>query len=158
MENVNEIKIAVAAGLAMLTALWGWFGWLVVLFVACLLIDYVCGSAIAMKNGAWSSATARAGIWHKTGCIIAVMVAGLADLLIGAILDNLPVALPFSYSVLICPLVVIWYILTEMGSIVEHAVNMGAPVPEFLRRMLAITKDAIDEAGDRMTDGGDDNG
>lgn len=33
MNNVNEFKAAVAAGIAVLTALWGWFGWLVVLFV-----------------------------------------------------------------------------------------------------------------------------
>ena len=30
MDHVNRIKAAVTAVLGLLTALWGWFGWLVV--------------------------------------------------------------------------------------------------------------------------------
>lgn len=156
MEHVNEFKLALAACAAALTALWGWFGWIVLALVFLMIVDYVCGSAIAMKEHAWSSATARAGIWHKCGCILAVVVAGMADLIIGQILGNLPLELPFAYSVLFCPTVVVWYILTEMGSILENAVKMGAPVPAFLKKVLDLTLDAVDEAGERIVDGGTD--
>lgn len=156
MEHVNEFKLALAACAAALTALWGWFGWIVLALVFLMIVDYVCGSAIAMKEHAWSSATARAGIWHKCGCILAVVVAGMADLIIGQILGNLPLELPFAYSVLFCPMVVVWYILTEMGSILENAVKMGAPVPAFLKKSLELTLDAVDEAGERIVDGGTD--
>lgn len=154
MEHVNEFKLALAACAAALTALWGWFGWIVLALVFLMIVDYVCGSAIAMKEHAWSSATARAGIWHKCGCILAVGVAGMADLIIGQILGNLPLELPFTYSVLFCPMVVVWYILTEMGSILENAVKMGAPVPAFLKKALDLTLDAVDDAGERIVDGG----
>ena len=55
MEKVTEIKAAAAAGIAVLTALWGWFGWLVVLFAVCMIADYLTGSAAAMRKGEWSS-------------------------------------------------------------------------------------------------------
>lgn len=149
MENVTHAKAAVAAAVAVLTALWGWFGWLVVLFVGCMAVDYLTGSAAAMRRGEWSSASARDGIWHKCGSIIVVMVAGAADLLIGTMLGHLPgVVLPFEYTVLLCPLVTVWYTLTELGSIVENAVALGAPVPAWLTKMLSAAKDAVDKLGE----------
>lgn len=149
MENVTHAKAAVAAAVAVLTALWGWFGWLVVLFVGCMAVDYLTGSATAMRRGEWSSASARDGIWHKCGSIIVVMVAGAADLLIGTMLGHLPgVVLPFEYTVLLCPLVTVWYTLTELGSIVENAVALGAPVPAWLTKMLDAAKDAVDKLGE----------
>lgn len=149
MENVTHAKAAVAAAVAVLTALWGWFGWLVVLFVGCMAVDYLTGSAAAMRRGEWSSASARDGIWHKCGSIIVVMVAGAADLLIGTMLGHLPgVVLPFEYTVLLCPLVTVWYTLTELGSIVENAVALGAPVPQWLQKALAAAKDAVDKLGE----------
>ena len=149
MENVTHAKAAVAAAVAVLTALWGWFGWLVVLFVGCMAVDYLTGSAAAMRRGEWSSASARDGIWHKCGSIIVLMVAGAADLLIGTMLGHLPgVVLPFEYTVLLCPLVTVWYTLTELGSIVENAVALGAPVPAWLTKMLNAAKDAVDKLGE----------
>lgn len=149
MNNVNEFKAAVAAGIAVLTALWGWFGWLVVLFVAAMAADYLTGTAAAMQKGNWSSKEARDGIFHKVGSIVVVAVAGGADLLIGMIVDHLPgVTLPFEYTVLLCPLVVVWYTLTELGSIVENAVSLGAPCPAWLKKALAAAKDAVDKIGD----------
>ena len=148
MENVTHAKAAVAAAVAVLTALWGWFGWLVVLFVGCMAVDYLTGSAAAMRRGEWSSASARDGIWHKCGSIIVVMVAGAADLLIGTMLGHLPgVVLPFEYTVLLCPLVTVWYTLTELGSIVENAVALGAPCPPWLTRILKAAQEAVDQAG-----------
>ncbi len=149
MNNVNEFKAAIAAGVAVLTALWGWFGWLVIIFIACMALDYLTGTAAAMARGEWSSAAARTGIRHKAGSIVVVMVAGVADLLIGTLLGHIPgVSLPFEYTTLLCPLVVVWYTLTELGSIVENAVNLGAPVPQWLKKMLSAAKDAVDKLGE----------
>ena len=157
MDKINQFKLLLAACAAALAALWGWFGWVVLALVFLMGVDYLCGSVIAMKEHRWSSEAARSGIWHKCGCVLAVLVSGLADLLLGVILGNLPVALPFQYSVFFCPMVVVWYILTEMGSVLEHAVSMGAPVPAFLRKALAVTMAAVNEAGEHMVDGGNEN-
>ena len=47
-------------------------------------------------------------------------------------------------------LVLAWYILMELGSITENVGKMGAPVPPWLRRAIAILKDTVDEAGNKI--------
>ncbi len=152
MERINEVKAVVAAMFAAVSAWLGWFGWLVVIYAVSMVIDYAVGSALAGKRGEWKSKRAREGIWHKGGSIIVVLVAGLADLLLGLIINNIPsITLPFTYSVFLCPVVLVWYILTELGSIVENAGEMGAPVPGFLRRIIAVLHDTVEDAGDKLT-------
>lgn len=151
MDKVNAFKATVSAVCAALTALWGWFGWVVFAWVCFMAIDYLTGSAAACKNGEWSSSAAREGIWHKVGQIVAVMVAGLLDLVVGHLLGNIPVTLPFTYTVLICPLVVTWYILTEAGSIIENAGALGAPIPSWMAKTVDTLQDAVDEAGEKIT-------
>ena len=152
MEHINSFKAAVAAVCAALTALWGWFGWLVVAWIVCMIIDYATGSAAALRAGKWSSKTARDGIWHKLGSVVAVIVAAVLDMVIGRLLAHVPgVELPFAYTVLLCPLVVIWYILTEAGSIIENAGALGAPIPAWLTKMIAALESKVDQAGDNMS-------
>lgn len=151
-ENITAIKATTTAIIGCLTAFWGWLGWLVVGWVALMLLDYITGTAAAMKAGEWSSKIAREGIWHKLGMIAVVMVAAGADLLIGLVLGHLPVvALPFEFSGFVCPLVLVWYCVTELGSMAENAVDMGAPVPSWLKKMLASSKEAMDKAGEALT-------
>jgi hypothetical protein len=38
----------------------------------------------------------------------------------------------------------LWYIITELGSIIENAGKLGAPVPDWLKRYLKDYKDKID--------------
>lgn len=152
MEQVNKIKAWFAGVAGALTGLWGWMGWLVIGWVACMALDYVTGSMAAAKAGQWSSQKAKEGIWHKAGMVVVVLVAAGADLLIGAVLAHLPVIqIPFEYAGLVCPIMLVWYIITELGSAGENAVKMGAPVPKWLPKLLAVGKDAVDKAGDGFT-------
>ncbi len=150
MEHVNHIKAAVTAVLGLLTALWGWFGWLVIAWIVAMLLDYLTGSAAAIKAGEWSSKLARDGLWHKGGCVANVALAGLLDLVLGLLLANMGAVLPFRYTVILCPLMVTWYILTEAGSIAENAGKMGAPIPKWLRRTIAALKDTVDIVGGKV--------
>ena len=88
-EKITLWKGAFTTAMAMLTALWGWFGWLIVAWV----------------------------VWQ---------------------------ALPFTYTVFLCPLVVGWYLLTEVGSIIENAGAMGAPLPQWLKKAVAALRDQVD--------------
>ena len=152
MEYINGLKAAVAALCAALTALWGWFGWVVVAWIVCMIIDYATGSAAALRAGEWSSKSARDGIWHKLGSVVAVIVAAILDTVLGHLLANLPgVELPFTYTVLLCPLVVIWYILTEAGSIIENAGALGAPIPTWLTKMIETLESKVDQTGDGIS-------
>ncbi len=52
-DNMLAIKTTVAAVIAMLTALWGWFGWLVIAWVFLMAAVYWLGHAITsgLENG-----------------------------------------------------------------------------------------------------------
>ena len=54
------------------------------------------------------------------------------------------------------PLVLAWYIITELGSILENAVKMGAKVPEWLVKMLKASANMVEHAGDGSVTGLDD--
>ena len=140
MDHINGFKAAVAAVLGCLTALWGWFGWLVV--------------AAALKAGKWSCKAAREGLWHKVGAMAAVLVAAILDGVLGLILDHIPaLTLPFDYTVFLTVLVLVWYILTELGSIVENAGRLGAPLPAWLSKAIAALESGVDSTGDKLTQG-----
>lgn len=156
-EYIKQIKVTIVSVVGILTGLWGWLGWLVVGWICCMILDYVTGTAAAAKGGEWSSARAREGIWHKAGMIVVVIVAAGADLLICIVLEHLPlVQMPIQYSGLICPVVLVWYIITELGSMAENAVAMGARVPGWLVGFLAAGLDAVDKAGETLTSHSDD--
>ena len=153
MEHINGFKAAVAAVVGCLTALWGWFGWLVVAWVVCMLLDYGTGPAAALRAGEWSSKVARDGL----GAVVAVLVAAILDGVIGLILANIPaLELPFRYEVFASVLVLVWYIMTELGSIVENVGALGAPVPAWLRKAIAALESTVDGAGDKLGSGQDD--
>ena len=45
----------------------------------------------------------------------------------------------------VLPVVLVWYIFTELGSIAENAAAMGAPVPGWLVRILAQGKEGAEK-------------
>ena len=152
MEHINGIKATVVGVLGFLTALWGWFGWLVVAWVACMVLDYATGSAAALRAGEWSSKTARDGLWHKLGAIVAVLVAAILDGVIRLVLEHIPaLKLPFEYTVFVSVLVLVWYILTELGSIIENAGKLGAPIPAWLAAAIKVLGSSVDKAGETVT-------
>ena len=126
-------------------------------WIGCMVLDYLTGSLAAAKEGEWSSGRAREGIWHKAGMIVVVAVSAGVDMLLSLVLAHLPlVTLPFEYAGLVCPVVLVWYIVTELGSMAENAIAMGAPAPQWLIRLLAMSKSAVDMAGEKL--GGEDGG
>ena len=143
-EKAQEIKGAVAAIVAFLTALWGWIGWAVIIWLGCILLDYVAGSFAAKKQENWSSAVARAGLWHKLGEIFAVMVAAMCDIALKVIVAGAGIAVPFEIGPMVTPIVLLWYILTEIGSIIENCGKLGAPVPSWFKQKVDHYKDSID--------------
>ena len=147
MDNNNiflAVKAAIVGIFGAFGAAFGWLGWLVLAWVACMVVDYISGSSAAMQAGQWSSAKARSGIWHKGGMLVVVVVAAVADNVLALVLANIP-GLPIEYTVLLLPMVLVWYILTELGSILENAAAMGSDVPPFLIRILASAKDKVEE-------------
>ena len=143
-----EAKVAITAFFTAISAFLGWQGVMALVWVIAMAIDYITGTAAAMKNGEWCSATARQGLWHKGGMLVVVIVAFIADCVLSVICEHLPVGIVWT-SILL-PLVLAWYIITELGSILENAVKMGAAVPGWMVKMLKVGLQAINEVGEKI--------
>lgn len=155
--KATEIKAILTAALAFLTALWGWLGWMILLFICAILLDYLTGSWAAKAKGEWSSKIAREGLWHKLGEIVALLVAALCDIAIDVILQSTaaPLIGDVTYGCYITMVVAIWYIFTEAGSIAENAEELGAKVPKWLTTgigRLQQKADNVEIFGDPVPD------
>ena len=146
-DNLMTFKAAIAAFFTALGAFLGWQGIMAMVWVAAMALDYLTGTAAACRAGEWSSRTAREGLWHKGGMIVVVIVAAIADGIMAVICANIPIGL--EWPVLILPLVLAWYILTELGSILENAVKMGAAVPDWLVKLLKTGLDAVNDSANK---------
>ena len=154
-EKLRNLKLGLAGLAGAVSAVFGWMGWLVILWVGCMGADYVTGTLAAAKEGRWSSGKAREGLWHKGGMLFVVLAALALDALVGLVTAHLPgVSLPFAYRFLLAPLVLCWYVVTELGSIAENALAMGAPCPAFLQKALEVAQAGLEAAGDGAADAG----
>lgn len=149
--KVIEIKAALSAFFALAGTFLGWKGILLMVWVGCMALDYLSGSLAAHKNGEWNSARAREGLFHKGGMILAVLVAMMFDACLAIVGITMPV-LHMTWPGIIYPLVLAWYIITELGSILENSIAMGAACPAWLAKGLKITAASLDKAGDAVTE------
>jgi len=147
-EYITNQKAALWGLLSGLTLALGWKGILVLAWVTLMGLDYLTGTFAAMKGGSWSSRKAREGAWHKCGAIIVVMVSAICDGVLGVICGNIPLV-NIRWPGLLLPLILAWYILTELGSILENAITLGAKAPHWLTAALEITLKAVDDLGDK---------
>ena len=148
-DKVTEIKAAVTGAIAFVTALIGPIGWIVIVWIFSMLLDYLTGSWAALSHGDWDSAVARQGLWHKLGSIVAVLITAMLDISLGVILPQLGIAYDY---IILTPIVCLWYLLTELGSMVENIDKLGAPVPDFLRSMIKKVKGKVDSIGEENTE------
>ena len=150
-DKASQIRALITLILGFFTALWGWLGWAVAVFIAAMLMDYVTGSLAARARGEWSSAAARQGLWHKAGEIAALLVAALCDIAVEVLLHSAAAPLLSDTQLPHCLtlLVALWYTFTELGSVVENAGALGAPIPGWLKKGVALLRDKTAAGEDR---------
>lgn len=151
MDNLNDFKIMLTTGLWALVGVLGWQGVLLLAWVGLMLLDYISGTWAAKRMGNWSSSAARDGVMHKGGMVLVVMAAGLADLVLGVAWEQIGLT-DAGWPWLVMALVLMWYCLTEIGSILENAGKMGAPVPEWFAATLDAGLHIVDSKGEEVAD------
>lgn len=138
-------KISISGIGAFLFSFLGKVDWLILFYGVCMLLDYVSGTLAAIKNKKWSAALATQGIWKKIGSIFAVLCGTILDFqLFIAEVKFTDIQIPPNYRPTFCCIILIWYTVTEVGSIIENAGKMGAPIPKFLKAHIESMKNSID--------------
>ena len=152
-DNLVVFKATLATFFAAVGAFLGWRVIMLIVWVILMALDYLSGTLAARQNGTWKSSMAREGIGHKAGMVLIVVVCMIADFVLLLAVENLPYdVIQFHWPMVIFPLVTVWYILTEIGSIIENAMEMGAKVPAWLPKLLNATLKTVDGVGDTALD------
>ena len=162
MENSNVVKMVTAGAAGAVSAVAAWLcarmGVLlyVILFLAVAMVfDYLTGM-LASKNEAidhpddpeygWNSRKGAKGIIKKVGYLCVIAVAMMVDYIILHVAAE--IGMEIELKAFFGILVTVWYLLNEILSIIENAGRMGAPVPDWLRRYVAVLKDRIEQKGE----------
>ena len=93
----------------------------------------------------WNSKKGAKGIIKKVGYLCIISVAIVADYIILWTASDL--GFNVENKTFFALLVTIWYLLNELLSIIENAGRMGADVPDWLAKYIAILKKKIDSKG-----------
>lgn len=133
MDRLTTIKAAVSAAAAALTAFWGWTGWLAAAWFLAMLLDYATGSAARSARRHMEQPLRPRGTVAQGGQRSGRAGVGAAGLRTAGCCSAVCPGLGAHYDVLLCPLVTAWYLLTELGSVVENAGALGAPLPPVSR-------------------------
>ena len=152
-DTLLTTKATITAFFTAVGIMLGWKGIMALTWASLLALDYITGTFAAMKAGEWCSKKAREGAWHKAGAMIVVIVAAIADGIMLVICGNIPV-LNITWPGMILPLVLAWYIITELGSILENAVKLGANPPAWLTKILAVSLKTVESVGERTVGDG----
>ena len=146
-DKAHELRALLTAAMSFIVALLGWVGIAVAVMLACMVLDYITGTWAAKAHAEWTSEKAREGLWHKLGEIVALLVAALCDIAVGVILPSAaaPLIGDYHHRGYITLIVAVWYIFTELGSILENAAKLGAPIPEKLIKGIGRLKKKADD-------------
>lgn len=148
-DKLVTVKAAIAAVFTAIGTFLGWKGIMALVWVVLMILDYFSGSWAARKTGTWKSSVARDGFLHKGGVILVVLVALLGDLALSSALPHIPL-INIAWPEILFPMVLAWYIITELGSILENAEKMGARVPGWLLKIFNATLKTVEKVGEEL--------
>lgn len=125
-----------AVGGSLMTFLFGAFDLPLQILCVAVGLDYFSGMLKAFYLGEISSKVGYKGLIKKVGIFFVVIVAQMADLLLGMFIFRSAICLFFSAN--------------EMISVLENVGNMGIPIPKFLKDRLAQVQSENDEKKEEL--------
>lgn len=148
---VLSAQLAVSAATAWISAQLGILYPVLGVLIAFMIIDYCTGMAASKVEAidhpddpayGWSSAKGAKGIVKKVAYLCVIACAAGVDYVILRVAAE--AGLQPQGKAYFALLAAIWYILNEALSIAENAGRMGAPVPEWLKKYIAVLKHQVD--------------
>lgn len=153
---VLPVQMFLAAAGAWVSAKLGVLYPVLVILMIMMILDYVTGMLASKKEAlehpdekgyGWSSKKGAQGIIKKVGYLCVIAVAMVVDYIILHV--AVAIGITVSVKAFFALLVAVWYVLNELLSIIENSGRMGAQVPEWLCRYIAVLKDAIDKTTEK---------
>lgn len=115
---------------------------LVVLGVV-MLVDWGTGLAKAWYKAELCSRIGVKGIIKKVGYLVIVGVGMVLDYLLREALHSVGVSVTVEYTVAL--IVIVWFIVNELISILENVAAIGAPVPAFILKLVKRLKVSVED-------------
>lgn len=168
MEKGNVVKVVTGGVVGVVSAVSAWaFGKIGILFYVILIlavamvVDYLTGMAASKYEAidhpddpayGWNSKKGAKGIFKKCGYLCIIMVAIVFDYIIKYVAAE--VGIELTIKALFGLMVAVWYLLNELLSIIENAGRMGAQVPEWLSKYIAVLRSKIEAGSDEKSGDG----
>lgn len=141
---MDKVKVIITAVLAAISSFLGVLYIPVMLLVLFNVIDYLTGLMAAKNRGQKiSSYQGIHGIAKKVAMYLLIMVGWGIDMLLISTGEMLGVESPLKFA--IACVVAVWLVLNEALSIIENMVDMGVPMPPFLKPLIERIKTKIEE-------------
>jgi len=141
---MDKVKVIVTAVLAAISSFLGVLYVPVMLLVLFNVIDYITGLCAAKNRGQKiSSYQGIHGIAKKVAMYLLIMVAWGIDMLLISTGEMLGVSSPLKFA--IACVVSVWLVLNEALSIIENMIDMGVPMPPFLKPLIENLKTKVEE-------------
>ena len=149
------IQAAATAAIAWLSAQLGILRPVLCILLTAMVLDYITGMLASKREAlehqddpayGWSSRRGAEGIIKKVGYLCIIAAAMIVDYIILSVAAQ--AGIEITLKAFFGLLVAVWYILNELLSIIENAGRMGAPVPDWLAKYVAVLKNKIDAQAD----------
>lgn len=151
-KTLLAVKAALSGVLAWISGKLGILFPVLGILITAMVVDYISGMLASKKEAidhpgdhsyGWSSKKGAKGIIKKVGYMCVIAAAMVVDYIIMQVAGEF--GIQPSTKAFFALLVAVWYILNELLSIIENAGRMGAPVPEWLSKYIAILKNKIEK-------------
>lgn len=123
-----------------------------ILLIFLMAVDYISGMLASKKEAiehpndkkyGWSSKKSIIGIYKKVGYVITILAAISTDYIIYELVGE--IGIDYQGKTIFGLLVVVWFLINEILSILENTGRMGAILPTFLKNILSELKKEVDQ-------------
>lgn len=158
----NVVKMVYTGGASIISVVAAWLFarlgillYVIVILAIMMCIDHLSGMMASKSeaidhpddpNYGWNSKKGAKGIFKKVGYLCVIAVAIVVDYIIMQVAET--AGIRTDIKAFFGLIVTVWYLLNELLSITENAGRMGAPVPDWLKKYIAVLKGKIDTQGD----------
>lgn len=154
MKVINFVYGVAAAAIAWISAQLGILFWVMCVLAGMMVVDYITGMLASKREAlehpddpryGWNSKKGAIGIIKKVGYLCVIAVGMAVDFVILKVSGT--IGIQINTGAFFGLLVAVWYLLNELLSIIENAGRMGADVPEWLLKYIAVLKGKLDTDG-----------